>query len=408
MDTLQANDPDLATTHGFEPDDTGSLYYEDRLDQAWCQVSSTPGQHMVRMDPLLILTGYGVGQPTEGHDTQARDLQTRFYIGQWDKTNNVQRHYGIDTAAARQIFHTDSLFLGTFAVPSYSDDNWRAAGIFERNGSGSATAEGFRPIGPINPGIVIFEEAEPSAGWDAGYAIFAGCSLREGGVDYDRVIGKVALNNGPAPADGALGRGIILPIPCHYATGGAHPTAHAGPLAGHDVVFNGIQFAPDPDSTLAAPKGRFFLFAHDGEDLQSHRDPPGGAGAATEYPKYVQIVEFNPTGKAPAVGEVSRVDNRLLLVTRCKFVENETLPNGGIGLGLATNDFDLRIQAAFYHPPTDTIVYPINTQTTAAEGNTTLVRFSIVPEVAKVTTPTAQNAVETGKVVTFGSTVEGD
>jgi hypothetical protein len=406
LDTLQANSPFKDSDDKMQPQLSNSIKYEDRLDQVWINGNAVGQPACTRLEPLQLLTAYGIGNPVEDFLVQATDTKGRIHIGQWDKPNNLQRHYGVDNTANRQIFHVNPLAAFDFAVPSYSDDNWRASGIFERLGSGSMTAEGYRGAGAENPGFVIFEEAEPSAGWDAGYMIMAGCQLRENSTDYDRVIGKVALKNGPAPADGNLGRGIILPIPCFYSSSGTHPTAHTGPLAGVEVVFSAVQFAPDPDSTLAAPKGRLFFFNNQGDN--SHRNPSGAAGAATVASKFVQVVEFNPTSKAPAVGEVNRVDNRVRLLSRCLLTENETIANGGIGLGVGGN-FSALPEAAIYHPPSDTIIFYINTHVSGAgDGNSTIVRFSLAVAVAKVTTPTAQNVTETGKVVTFGSTVEGD
>lgn len=422
IDRFQANSPSSAAG-GLDGDDSfrkignnqGRRFYLDKTDQFYAAMEGS-NFHWARMDPLLAALDYGPGTLNEMYDgvTAGGPFQENYFVGEFDADADEQRVYGTTAftggSDGSQLEEVDLASPFITRVPDFAATNFRAGGISLYRSAGSLTVQGARPA--TSAGALVFESAEPAT-WPSGYALMAGAVLRDdagaGLMDYQRVLCQVDLadEGGATGPPGGFGRALIVPTPNYYASSISplHPTAHAGPIGGFNVWFDHLQFAPDGDSTVTAPKGRIFMVNRPNDN--NHRIPPGPTGAGSVYHRFVKIIEWNPTGKDATPGNINRVNLRTLLVSLCKFIENETLANGGIGIGSEANMND---SIPFFHPPTETMRYWVNTEPVAgvADGDSTAIEFSLTPEVDEITVPTAVGQAETAKTMQFRSTALGD
>lgn len=418
IDALQSNSPSggsggLDSNDSFitSPGKAKSFYY-DRLDQVFIQMESSTGEPWARIDPLCGDLNYGPNEINEVFPdvNTGGPFQLFYFVGYNDLSAGVQRVYGVESTD--QIFHVSVTDPFIFAVPSFSDDNWRPAGIFVDNSTGGQTLEGARILDGATASFIVFEEAEPET-WPAGYMLGANITVRaddgSGLLNYPGTLCQIDLadEGGSTGPPGGNGRAVIIPTACTYDANppapAPHSTANAGPLGGFDMVFNRLQFAADPDSTPAAPKGRLFMFNTSNGAGNEHRTPQGAASAGTVMTYFVKVIEWNPTAKAPTTGNVNREHLREILISVMQFIEQTVPESGGIGLGVpgVSNADKL---GAHFHPPTNTIRYYINTSTAAeTDGNSTMIVFSLSPAVASLTVPTQIGQAETGKTTTFVS-----
>jgi hypothetical protein len=387
----------------------GQLIYDHRLDQVWV-VMEGGSEHWLRYDPLMTLTGVGASQPNQYYDPATGYARSgSIYVGEHDPVANIQRIYGTDGTGADPIKHIDPNAPWEEASPSYTDDTIRDP--LNKDSSTGGVQNGQRQNG--DGSMIFFESAEPAT-WPNGYALQADCTVRENNVDYDHVLAQIDLADegaGPTGPPGGHGQALIVPTANWFDSSPSpmHPDAHAGPLAGYEVGFDTLQFAPDDDSTPAAPKGRLFLFNVNIGFVgsNSHRDSGAPPGSGTWFNKFVKVIEWNPTGKAATAGNVNRVNLREVLLSRMRFKEDFAIGSGGIGL--ETGSIAGFIYAGvFFHPPTETIRLHYNAAIGAFDGTTSEMVFSLQPALASLSLPTSRNREETGKTLTFESTAEGD
>ncbi len=424
IDRLQANSPNGAGG-GIDGDDSfhillnnrGKQFYHDRTDEYWMKMEGT-GAVWARMDPLLVALDYGPSTLNEvfGPDVKSGGpAQDIYFVGENDPDLGVQRVYGIDTFGANLVREVSLVTPFTTAVPDFAADNFRAAGISSRQSAGAAGVQGARPAQTGQ--MLFFESAEPAT-WPSGYALGIDMKIFDdadaGLLEYERCLVQIDLadEGGSTGPPGGLGRAQVVPTAAWYSSAPSplHPTAHAGPLGGFNVLFDHLQFAPDPDSTITAPKGRLFLFNLDNGTSNEHRVPIGTPSVGDVFHKFIKVVEWNPTAKAPTTGNVNRVHLRQQLLSIMKFIE-ETAINGivgGFGLGNpAAKGADYIFP--FFHPPSGTLRCVVNTGTSSGnDGDSTEIVFSLAPAVDAITVPTQIGQAETGKTVRFRSEALGD
>lgn len=391
----------------------GCCSYLDVFDAIYVRMAGTGD--VARLDPLLLDQSYGAGNANLLIDTvgEGSGIEGHF-VGEYDVPSNIQRMYGFVNSGINLLFQIDPADDMTEPSPNIPDSEWRVGGIGVRQSTGPVDVQGYRVDG-INEGMVFFESAEPGD-WPAGYALQAGCSFWDddgGGLakhDHCLVQVDLASEGDPGPP-GGHGKAIIVPTANFFTASPSHATAHAGPLGGYEVHFDALQFTPDADSTVAAPKGRIFMFNHNKSSSgASHPHRVGGAPVAigSIMNKFVKVIEWNPTGKAATTGNTSRTHLRQLLLSLCTFKEETAIASGGIGESLAPPTQGFEFETAFYHPPTDTVRFRWNAVPGAGENDNTEIVFALAAALSGLTVPAERGRTETGKVITFGSTALGD
>lgn len=354
-----------------------TLFYYDRLDVIIARAQILPAGNgiLVRMDPLFLdntssLSGiYDITNP----------IPSRYAIGEWDRVNNVQLMYaGQDPPL--EFWPVDPV---TFQATDIGVSLWP----FEfQSGPSEASIGGWSngSIGDTANGDFVFFET-----W--GYALRACARVRHTDNQLYRGLALIDLTTGLA---------TLLECPTRFV---AAPRAlfEAVSFQGDDFTLGGIQFVPDDDSEVAAPKGRIFL--HSTTPLNDGDVPNSNSRI------YLKIVEWNPLSVPAVPGNPSRVHLRQLTFTRLTYIQRQawgtnpnSLGNGGVG---TIGQFN-RVR---YHPRTRTLITIHETNGLPSDPETRgFVRHSLTPVLDHVEPPTPIAEVETNKTVTFRARGAGD
>lgn len=355
---------------GFAPPRFTRVYY-DRFDQVYAL--SAGGQAIggtslwLRYDPLTLDTSVSGALAIRGLSGLSA-----IFTGEWNKTTGVQRMYGDNTISATGAIQE----LSPTTLAAIDTDAYPNLGVGEHRGSLTATDDGFyRQVGSTQGNWIFFETL--------GYAINPFLEVRASGQFETGVMAQVDLTTGAAT--------IITDVPTRYTSG---PTDFQAPqVAGQSFDLKVLQFAPDDDSTPAAPKGRFIL---------SHQGPLTDPIDSSLDNIYSKIIEWNPSGLS---GTPNRVHKREIFVSRMQLLENDVVGNGGIGNGSYTTE------TVVFHPGTNSYRWFFRFHGSGTDpdpSDITAITYSVQPAVFGITAASQLEEVETNKTVDFAVTVIGD
>jgi len=337
-----------------------ALYY-DRLDvfiADWTLSAPPPAsESWFRFDPLLL--------DNTGTLFDACDEPGNYHIakGHWNQAGGEQKLYryspsatipattGFDEVAPLQLNNV----LATDVWPNVSH-------IAPRNG----LVAGDPYYWVANGWWLIFET------YGKAYNIHAAQWYNASGVLKTDVMIEVDLITGNAD---------VVDVPVAYGTPTHEYTASY--LLGQQVDFYWAQFEPDVDDTPARPKGRLWLFSSGTLSPVS----------SSYYRIWVKQIDFNPTNKE---GGVRRIHLRERLLTATDLQRGVPAALDG------THESGTTAQHAWFYHPRSNQLFIVSTQAAGPSvdaGEMKWIFFTPEPAVDKITEPSAQGMIASGKTV---------
>ena len=353
-----------------------AVYY-DRLDRMMGSTAPISGfSAFLFWDPLVVDNT----SAASGLVLNAGEAQDHHYcVGEWDKSSNIQRVYKgqFDSTVDRPIIELSPVDWSELSTDIYPNCGIRQA----RNGTVPGNLGHYRQsVGVDGGGWVFFES------YKGGRALKACTDVWDAGGQKARTLADIDLETGLAVP--------VLEVVQRYITA---PAAHqAPPFAGHSFDMIHIQFVPDDDNLLSAPKGRLFFWS---------TDQPGVL--ANQRFQYMSVYDWNPEERVGGVP--NRVHKRLRFLTRIGMFNVTAVTSGGIGSIYQVADI-----RPMFHRPTGTVRYyyadgvPGGTETNMTADRTNELVFSGTPALAFVTPPTALSQPKTNGRVNFSCTLLGD
>lgn len=374
--TSGSNPVDIRCPGGAAMEPETRILYYDRLDLVYNRALQDAFQSVVGFDPLYIdnsSAAASLSLNASGFDVWS--------VGQWDKVNNEQKIYTTLLDGSLNNPWEERSFTNFQVVDS---DVWPNVGYTSsRSGSTTGDPGHYRQRAAGGGEFVFFE------GYQGGVAYAAGTDVWDsGGTQHEYVMAVISLSTGLATQDAAF--------TLRYTNSPSEAT-HSGPFAGDQFDLWRMQFVPDGDNLLDAPKGLMVI---------SSRGVT--TGTPDEVLIYVAFYDFNPENRVG--GAPSRVHGRLRLLTRLSAFEDTAFSTpGGIGVNVVGTDLPI-----VYHPPTQSIrLYTGgdlggSTETSVQANRIGMNIYSSVPALNIVTKPTALAQPRTNARVDFSSTLLGD
>jgi hypothetical protein len=276
---------------------TGGLgvQYIDKFDrcQGWTTSVENNGATAARWDPNLVDgTSASVGNHTSPINNQ---INTPWFVSAYDPSTTSQRLFQVLSSGPFQELNIADPEVVIDADPFP---------LFTRGGSDPAefnfsASEEFAWSGVFNGGsnFVFLPEIDLAIGVDVRVYI-AGASLKQ------NIIGFITISTAACVPSG---------IPGFYGAGADEFGRPQIFDESDDVVFKGVQFIADDESTANQPKGELIFWSR-----------VSAPDTANDGRLYVKFVDFNPFG---VVGVPNRIHLRETLFSRVNLTLN-TLPTG--------------------------------------------------------------------------------
>ncbi len=376
-------------------EDTGGVWIGQGGDRKVIRNGTASGQSLVYIDKF---------------DRLAVFLQTNtttFLVGRMDPQliDNSSSSVGVFTSPISQT-QGNPFFLGDYEPATTSQRMFQVigpGGVFQElninDPSLLVDADPFPNIDRLGPDLITPSTngfwTQPS-GTGHNFVFFPeidqaiSCSTRF-------FVGTTAKSNSVVDINTDTGFGQSAGIVGRYATG-EHEFNRPAIFGETSIVFRGIQFLPDPESTHNQPLGEMFLWSSATAD-------PLDSGRLRLYVQFVDWNPFNRTGTTP-----NRIHQRQTLLSRVT-MELNSVPTGNPPTPLdgtpALNVAAMQNNDAFFTTFGSRRIQ-ITHSDPIANANTVAVQASKAAVAAFISPPAPKSEPLTDRLISYQSEVTGD